>query len=1398
MNRIRPATRPVRWLLLVSSVILGACGETVSVTGVEEIEFVDETANAGIDYAGESYGASWGYVNDDVLPDLFVNRHRNRAAMLINLADGSFEDREFEIDAWQALPRSDQHGGAFADFDNDGDTDLLISVGARDPTQFLVHNGEYYTDNINDYTFDRIGWGGRMPLWFDFTADGLLDFAMGVSGDGALFQLHEQVGPDFARRNFHSQHECTNNNYGHFTDITNDGNLDWICVTQEAFPDHAYDYSVGLPFDDITGLMPSVPNVIDSAVADFNGDLLMDVFGVRGRIRLNGAKVVDAEQKQIEAQLIDSDGTSTGLTFQTFGDLSFELHTTSRNAAQVYIGANAVNPPFPGPRLPITFTLSPSDPNVVGLPPDFGAVGPRGVFIGFDPATQTWSVYNWSEPGGNTNSLYAYIDSTEQISNLTEENLQALDLPRQPILLLQQSGSFVDATEAAGVYVPISCVSVVAADFDNDMDEDLYLACRDDVVNISNIILQNNGFGEFYMDMTGGGAGGPIGPGVGLAESVVAADYDVDGFVDVFVTNGLKLYPELVGFGAGGPDKLYRNVGNGNHWIQFDLVGTTSNRSAIGAVVTVTAGGVAQRKEQDGGYHRWSQDDQRMHFGLAGNTTADIEIRWPSGNVDTHIGVAADNLYEIVEQTSITMVDIPTSTPPSPCGTTSAMPVFDPALDLAYFVWKDSCGSDMWHVRVTGGTGPGSNSFDGRIVSNMAYPAVAGQGLEPNDILDTTSTPGVIDYHLEVAPGRMDGIDFTVAPGASVCIGANSNVGTALAGHDRTPVSMPFDIETLGPCTDIRPLLIVQDATAAENEASGVMTFDVTLSEQSAGVVTVNYTTVDGTALAESDFVAESGSIMFQPGELTQTINIQLIDDDVVESSETFTVQLSNPVNADVGIQSTGEGTIIDDEPSACDMPEYDRATEQAIFIWQNCATGDWFMRGTAGGSFVELVGSVVSSAPFTSVTPFSIETNDVLDYTTDPAVIDFVLRTNNTGQDGFDFGIAADTCFILESPDLPIYAGVQRNLLGGAFDIETLGLCLNITPRIDVVATTEVENVAGGIMPVPVTLSAPSGNTVTVDYATADMTAVAPADYLANSGTLTFMPGEVSQVVEIQLIDDMAAEGPETFTVTLSNPANGVLGNDIATATIDDDEFAVGISVADTVIAEDDAGALVTVDVTLSEASTFTVTVDYATSDLLAGDPGDYLATSGTLTFDPGELLQQIQVTIVDDALAEGDEDFAVTLSNAVNAIFVDSDAVVTIADNEPSPCGAPTYDRATENAVFVWKDCGTDVWHARMTAGGVQTQWVGSVTGSAAFSSVTGFSIEANDVLDFTTDPAVIDFVLNANNAGQDGIDFEVPVGSEVCFDITAPGAMPVFVGAARIPVGTRFSLSTLGACP
>ena len=80
-----------------------------------QVQFEDVTDGSGVEYTGESYGASWGYANDDPLPDLFVSHHRNKPGLFINLGNGKFEDRAFEIDAWQITPRSDTHGGTFAD-----------------------------------------------------------------------------------------------------------------------------------------------------------------------------------------------------------------------------------------------------------------------------------------------------------------------------------------------------------------------------------------------------------------------------------------------------------------------------------------------------------------------------------------------------------------------------------------------------------------------------------------------------------------------------------------------------------------------------------------------------------------------------------------------------------------------------------------------------------------------------------------------------------------------------------------------------------------------------------------------------------------------------------------------------------------------------------------------------------------------------------------------------------------------------------------------------------------------------------------------------------------------------------------------------------------------------------
>jgi hypothetical protein len=100
-----------------------------------------------------------------------------------------------------------------------------------------------------------------------------------------------------------------------------------------------------------------------------------------------------------------------------------------------------------------------------------------------------------------------------------------------------------------------------------------------------------------------------------------------------------------------GPPMILRNSGiPERHWVSFELVGTKSNRLAIGARLKLVAGGVTQTEEVRSGSSYLSQNDLRVHFGLGVQKKIDsLEIRWPSGKVETFPDIAADQFYAIEE-----------------------------------------------------------------------------------------------------------------------------------------------------------------------------------------------------------------------------------------------------------------------------------------------------------------------------------------------------------------------------------------------------------------------------------------------------------------------------------------------------------------------------------------------------------------------------------------------------------------------------------------------------------------------------------------------------------------------------------------------------------------------------
>ncbi|MRR30272.1 hypothetical protein EG834_08110, partial [bacterium] len=177
------------------------------------------------------------------------------------------------------------------------------------------------------------------------------------------------------------------------------------------------------------------------------------------------------------------------------------------------------------------------------------------------------------------------------------------------------------------------------ADYDNDGYLDLIVVGGQNTPRKPGL-FRNNGDGSFsrMVDVF-----------TEVADNSLACpwgDFDNDGFMDLMLTHQY------------GRHRLYRNLGNTNHWIKFKLVGTASNRDAIGAKVRVlaTIGGksVWQMQEVNGGY--LLQNDTRLNFGLGDATNVDlVRIEWPSGNVQ-ELSASVNRILTVTEQVPITPV----------------------------------------------------------------------------------------------------------------------------------------------------------------------------------------------------------------------------------------------------------------------------------------------------------------------------------------------------------------------------------------------------------------------------------------------------------------------------------------------------------------------------------------------------------------------------------------------------------------------------------------------------------------------------------------------------------------------------------------------------------------------
>jgi enediyne biosynthesis protein E4 len=214
-------------------------------------------------------------------------------------------------------------------------------------------------------------------------------------------------------------------------------------------------------------------------------------------------------------------------------------------------------------------------------------------------------------------------------------------------------GNFREVTVRSGLAVETRFVSWGAgfADLDNSGSPDLFWVTGNIYPEVEKkfpavplktprVLFRNLGNGRFEELI------GEAGPGIEAAHTsrgCAFGDFDNDGDVDILIVNQNE------------PPSLLRNdVTGGNHWLKLKLEGVQSNRSAIGARVTLHYGGSVQAQEVQSQSSYLSVNDRRLHFGLGSATTADVEVRWPLGAIEKFAGVAADQLIYVKEGSGIT------------------------------------------------------------------------------------------------------------------------------------------------------------------------------------------------------------------------------------------------------------------------------------------------------------------------------------------------------------------------------------------------------------------------------------------------------------------------------------------------------------------------------------------------------------------------------------------------------------------------------------------------------------------------------------------------------------------------------------------------------------------------
>ena len=497
----------------------------------------------------------------------------------------------------------------------------------------------------------------------------------------------------------------------------------------------------------------------------------------------------------------------------------------------------------------------------------------------------------------------------------------------------------------------------------------------------------------------------------------------------------------------------------------------------------------------------------------------------------------------------------------------------------------------------------------------------------------------VDDAILEATESVTLTIDSITSGDADVSIGSSNSATVLIADNDSTQVSVTAN-----------------DPSAAEPSDDGQFTISI---GSASGTDTVVSYTLSGDATSGDDFAALSGTATILAGQTSVVVDVAVLDDAVLESTEDLTLTLDSVTSGDsditIGSVNSATVTIADDDSAtvmiqATDSMAAEPADSGQFTVSLSSAsdtdtTVSYSVTGTAaaGDDYTVLSGTVTILAGQTTAT---IDVN---------IVDDSILEDTESVTVTLDSITSGDSDISIDSSDTA-----------------TVSIADNDSAEVSILANDDMaaEPTDGGQFTVSVSNASDTDTVVTY---TVGGDATSGDDFTPLTGTVTILAGQTSATIDVTAIDDAILENTETVVVSLDAIASGdadisIGASDMAVVSITDNDVAeITVSATGSAAEPGDDGEFT---VSISAPSDTDTVVSYTvTGDAVSGS--DFTALSGTVTILAGQTSATIDVSVIDDAILEDTESVTLTLDvvtsgNANASIGSTNSATVTIVDTD------------------------------------------------------------------------------------------------------------------------------------